>query len=339
MGEDPTPAIRTRTGAVVERCFVCGARDWRPTEARVRCSHCGLDVDPGRYDARAHGATLKAWLRPGAIDLHALGHGTEGPFTMDAFTLRIAASRAPLWVEPDGSEQAAALAVPHGPPARAHLVVPPPAHSAALGPPVALAGIARAEDAAALAERLVALGGGAPVAVVADAPSDAAMPAVRGATLLARPLGGPDGPDFGAQRDAAQAAAGRLGARWVLQLDDDETLDPPALAALHALARQAERQGTVSIGLRRRNLVDAIPSDLWPDVQYRLNHTRVRYGGRVHERPDAGHWRRTTIALCATIDHHLDRERIEQRERLYEGIERGGGRRGDGAALLRPYAP
>ena len=323
---------------IAARCFVCGARDWRASGAHARCSHCAVDVDPERHDARGFGATLREWMRPGPLDLAALGHGGDGPFTMDAFTLRIAASAVPLWVEPDGADQAAALAMPHGPPARAHLIAPPPAGSPGLGPAVALAGIARAENAATLAERLVGLARGAPVAVVADAPEGTTLADVPGAVLLARSLVGPRGPDFGAQRDAAQRLAASLGARWVLQLDDDEALAPSDLPPLAALAAQAERQGTVSIGLRRRNLVDGAWSDLWPDVQYRLNRVHVRYRGRVHERP-ARHWRRSTIALCASIDHSLERARITERERRYEAVEAGGGRAEDGAALLRAFAP
>ena len=321
--------------AALERCPVCGACDWRGTGARASCSHCGLAIDPRHFDAERCARTLRERLRPGPIDPSALGHGRGAPFALDPFTLRIAASARPLWVELADEAGAAALAHPHGSPARAHLVAPPPAGSPALGPPVALAAICRASDAPALAERLVAMAGNAPVAVVADAPGGTPLPPVRGAALLTRPLNG----DFGAQRNAAQDFAESLGARWVLQLDDDETLDGGALPALRAMASQADRQGTVSIGLRRRNLVDGAMSDLWPDVQYRLSRAGVRFRGRVHERPDAGGWRRTTIALCATIDHHLERARVAQRERRYEAMERGGGRSGDGAALLRAYRP
>ena len=323
------------TGTGPARCFVCGARDWLASRDRARCSHCGVNVDPARYHAPAHAARLAEMLRSGALDMRAAGCGPDDPFVMDIYTLRIAASAVPLAVEPADAAQAVALAHPHGPPARAWLRAMPPPASPALPHAFGLGGIARAGAAAGLAERLLALAGPrVPVAVVVDGAGLEPAPDAR-LRIVRRPLAG----DFGAQRGAVQDALAAMGARWALQLDDDEALDAADIDALRALAGQAERHGTVSIGLRRLNLVDGERSDLWPDVQYRLNRTHVRYRGRVHERPDAGGWRRTTIALRGTIEHRLERDRVTARSAGYGAMEAGAERSGDEAALLRPFAP
>ena len=256
---------------------------------------------------------------------------------MDAYTLRIAASRVGRGIEPADRRIAAQLAHPHGGPARCRVVRVPPAGSPALPAAFGVGGIARADRAAMLGDALRALvPATVPVAVLVDATDAGTIP--RGAGSLryvARSLDG----DFGAQRCAVQDVLRGMGARWALQLDDDETLDPAAIDTLRAMAGQADRQGVVSIGLPRSNLVDGRQSDLWPDIQYRLNRTHIRYRGRVHERPDPGGWRRTTIALCATIVHRLDGERVRRRSVEYEAMGDGGARPGDEEALLRPFAP
>lgn len=150
-----------------------------------------------------------------------------------------------------------------------------------------------------------------------------------------RTIAHPLADDFGAQRNAAQEAAT---CDWVLHLDTDEDLQ--GFDHLSALTALAEREGLDAIGFPRLNLVDGRASDLWPDVQYRLLHRTVRFEGRVHERPDACRdWRRTAVARCCTIRHHLDRARVAARSRRYDALGQHGDRHGDDAALLRPYRP
>ena len=327
----PDPATEAR------RCIVCGARDWRPAgrttdpSERYRCSHCGLLVALDAYDAAALAASLEALLRPGSVALPRSGWGIDDPAWMDAYTLRIAASGRSLAFEPGDGSQAAALAHPHSRhPARGWLraLAPAPAR-------VALGMIVRAsevDDALGFVRKL--LPRFAEAVIVADGPvaDDALRPgdAIR---VLSHPLDG----DFGAQRTRVQRACR---SPWVLQLDADETPSDSLLDAMDALTAQADRQGLVSIGLPRRNLVDGEWSDLYPDIQYRLNRREVVYSGRVHERPDLkGAWRRSMIAPAATLDHALARERVERRSREYEALATGGGRPGDEAALLRPYRP
>ncbi|RZJ74640.1 MAG: hypothetical protein EON88_37415 [Brevundimonas sp.] len=92
----------------------------------------------------------------------------------------------------------------------------------------------------------------------------------------------------------------------------------------------------MSIGLRRRNLVDGVLSDLFPDTQYRLNRAGVAYAGVVHERP-ATDWRQTTIALYGAIVHHLAHEHVMTRSARYEGLSPGHGRLQEQDRLLTAY--
>ena len=305
------------------RCFGCGARGWTARGEWLGCNHCGVQARKP-YDAAACDAALDALLRPGACAL-----GPDLPFHADIYTLRILASRRSLAVQPMDREDAAALAYPHSPhPARAWLAPRAPAP-----PRVALAMILRADALDGAFGRIEAWRDQfGEIVLVLDAPE--APPETRGSTTILRhPLAG----DFAAQRNRAQRAAG---SPWVLQLDDDETPSADLLSAINALAAQADAQNVVSVGHRRRNLVDGAWSDLWPDVQYRLNRREVRFRGAVHERPAVpGGWRRTTIALDGTIDHYLERARVEERSRRYEAMREGGGRPGDERALLRPFAP
>ncbi|MGX7703219.1 hypothetical protein [Methylobacterium sp. Gmos1] len=257
----------------------------------------------------------------------------DAPYGLDLYTLRIAATRLGRGVLPCGPEDRAALLAPHSPlAARAQL------YDLAAGPPVSLgllcrpaeldgvlAGLARP---AAWTDDVAILLDGAAAPPRAVAVAGFADGAVR---VAARPLSG----DFAGQRNALQDLARHA---WMLQLDADETLAPEAGRLLPALAALAEDGDVVSVGLPRRNRVDGILSDVYPDVQYRLNRTTVRYAGRVHERPvlDGG-WRRSFIALHGAIDHALSRDHVRTRSRTYEALDPGRGRIEEEEALLRPY--
>ena len=304
------------------RCFVCGARDWRDRETELACGHCGVRAEAD-YDADACAVALDRMLVPGLATI-----GPDVPFRMDAYTLRIAASRKPLVAWPAGRDDASALAYPHSR-RSARMWLRPRAPTPKR---VALAMILHADALDAATERMAQWRDRfAEIVLVADA--DGPADARDGVRILRHPLDG----DFGAQRNRAQGAAR---CPWVLQLDDDETPSAELLDAMDALTAQCDAQNVVSVGFPRRNLVDGAWSDLWPDVQYRLNRREVRFQGTVHERPAVpGGWRRTTIALDGTIDHRLDRARVEERSQRYEAMRAGAGRRDDEAALLRPFTP
>ena len=246
---------------------------------------------------------------------------------MDGYTLRIAASGAGLSFEPEGRRQAADLAYPHSSHPAAGFLRPLPKAPKRVG----LAMILRHEELdEAIAAILPCRGRFADAVMVIDAP---VAPEFErdGVRVLARPLAG----DFAAQRNFAQA---QLRTPWALQLDADESVGEDFLDRINGLTAVADQQRLVSLGLRRRNLVDGVLTDLWPDIQYRLNRRELPYSGIVHERPALGSaWRRSTIIIRGAIDHRLNGDRVRARAVAYEAMRPGAGRDADTAALLRPY--
>ena len=151
-----------------------------------------------------------------------------------------------------------------------------------------------------------------------------------GIRVAAHPLDG----DFGTQRNRLQAMAR---SRWMLQIDTDETIDDALISALGWVTAAAERAGIHSLGLPRKTWVDGRLSALYPDIQYRLNRTFVRYAGIVHERPQ-GESGAASLALVGHILHRMTAGRARSRSVLYEGMATGAGRPEDEDALLRPMA-
>jgi len=326
---------------ILRRCFVCAADMLAPSARHLvypdghrrpfplACASCGIllerEADASR--CRAHLDEALA-TRSFVSDPHV-------PYGLDLYTLRTAATRHGRGIRPCDSEGRAALLHPHAErAARADLY----ALDAAEARPVSLGLLCRPSERDGVLGALPAQAVWTDdVAILLDAQAaptrTVAVPgfpegAVRVAT---RPLAG----DFAAQRNALQALARHP---WMLQLDADETLDPATGRLLPALAALAEAGAARSIGLARRNRVDGVLSDVFPDVQYRLNHRSVAYAGRVHERPRlAGGWPESFIALHGAIDHHLSRSHVEARSRHYEALDPGRGRPEEEEALLRPY--
>lgn len=318
------------------RCPVCRARDMRVTERAARhhatwreCGHCGLLADAAALASGRLPALIDGRL---ASDRFILA--PDDPFFVESYSARMLALSRGLVASPVGGEQRAALHNPYTDcPAIADLR--PLAASPAV--PVSLVVICRPSDLDDLRDRL------GPVArvlddlcLVVDQPpaADLIPPADWPETvrILQRPLAG----DFAAQRNAGQEMARH---DWVLQLDADETVDAETLTALGHVAAHADAGGSLSVGLARRNRVDGVLSDLFPDIQYRLNHRSVRYAGKVHERPAlAGGWRDSFIAPNLVIEHHLSRAHVERRSERYEALQPGKGRLFERDALLTPYA-
>ena len=326
----------------MRRCFVCAADMIGPSDRTLSypggerrafpraCNACGvLLADGGDPEAcRAHLA--KSLAGPG------FAPDRDAPSGLDLYTLRSAATRWRLGARPRDAAGRAELRHPHGTrAAEAELF----ALEAAAGCPVSLGLICRPADRdAVLAALPVQAGWTDDVVILIDGPALAAEPvAVAGfaagaVRVAARPLDG----DFAAQRNALQGLA-RHG--WMLQLDADEALGPATGRLLPALAALAQAEDVVSIGLARANRVDGVLSDVFPDVQYRLNRTRLLYAGRVHERPVLeGSWSRSLIALHGCIEHRLSGLHVRARSRRYEALDPGRGRPEEEAALLRPYA-
>ncbi|EAS50434.1 hypothetical protein SI859A1_00553 [Aurantimonas manganoxydans SI85-9A1] len=318
------------------RCPVCRARDMRKSERAARhhaawreCGHCGLLADA---------AALASGRLPTLIDARLAGErfslAPDDPFFVESYSARTLALSRGLVASPVNDEQRAALSNPYTEcPAIADI------HPLAASPavPVSLVVICRPGDLSNLRDQL------GPVAsvlddlcIVIDEPPTAGTipPADWPETIriLQRPLAG----DFAAQRNAGQEMARH---DWVLQLDADETVGEETLAALGHVAALADAGGCLSVGLARRNRVDGVLSDLFPDIQYRLNRRVVRYAGKVHERPAlAGGWRDSFIAPNLVIEHHLSRAHVERRSERYEALQPGKGRLFERDALLTPYA-
>jgi hypothetical protein len=327
----------------MRRCFVCEADTLEPTTRHLRypdgsrrgfplaCASCGV-----LFAAGADGAACRSHLaRELAGDTFRLA--PDAPYGLDLYTLRTAATRLGRGVRARDEADREALRHPHAErAARGELF------ALANGPtqPVSLGLLCREAD---LDDVLAGLPAHAAwtsdVAILVDGPERAPdIVAVAGfppgaVRIAARPLAG----DFAAQRNALQDMARRP---WMLQLDADEALAPGTGDGLPALAALAERDDVMSIGLPRRNRVDGVLADVYPDVQYRLNRAAVRFAGRVHERPDlGGDWRRSFIALHGAIEHRLSRAHVEARSRRYEAMDPGRGRPEEETALLRPFRP
>jgi hypothetical protein len=326
----------------LRRCFVCAADTIAPTgrhlvfgDGRRRdfsraCRSCGVliadEADPA--EARAH---LERALGGTVFESDA-----HAPYGLDLYTLRSAATRFRLAIQPLDGAGRAALRQPHSPCAARAGLIP-----LADGPirPVSLGLICRPADEEAVRASLPAHAAWTDDVVLLLDGEEAAPRVVEvpgfprgGVRVAARPLAG----DFAGQRNALQGLA-RHG--WMMQLDADETLAPGTAGLLSALAALAEAGEVVSVGLPRENRVDGVLSDVYPDVQYRLNRAGVAYAGRVHERPvlDGG-WPRSLIALHGAIVHHLSRAHVLARSRRYEALDPGRGRPEEESALLQPFA-
>ncbi|WP_182086575.1 hypothetical protein [Aureimonas sp. ME7] len=312
------------------RCPLCGGRALAPTRRTLRyasgrirafrwaCEFCGLLLD-------APGQDVRIALDAALAGPHFASPETA-PFGLDIYTLRTAATAMTKRVEPADAAQAEALALPHSAlAAEARLKALEPSG----GPGVSLGFLCRAADVeglipthrhhlAAFAEIVLLVDGEGPEAVVEE-----------GIRVAFRPLAR----DFAAQRGALQDLAQSA---WMFQLDADETLTPETTALVPALAALGDDGGVLSIGLPRRNLVDGVQADLYPDTQYRLNRREVRFMGPVHERPDRP-WQRSFIALCGAIDHYLARVHVDTRSQSYEAILPGGGRLEEADALRQRF--
>ena len=335
--------------ASAERCGCCGARAFLVTERTLTlpdgqlvrfdeaCSHCGLLVADGDRRGESIGEQIFAAVGETTFRLPPF-EDDEQRWGMDVYTLRTAATRALRRATPLGAAQRHALAMPHGAlAARASLDDLP----CGAMPDLAVVLLCRDDEVEPCVEKCDAwLKLGIDVLVVVDAApgrfaNAAAQRPCSDASLqiLSRPLAG----DFSAQRNFAQAGTRRS---WVLQLDADETPGEPLVRSLPGLVAMAERDGILSIGLPRRNLVDGVLSDVYPDIQYRLNRASVRFGGKVHERPMLPQgWRQSFIALSGAIDHHLSAGYVAARSQRYERLAPGHGRVEEARLLMTPYRP
>ncbi|WP_242187740.1 hypothetical protein [Sphingomonas sp. CARO-RG-8B-R24-01] len=291
----------TRRHAARLRCPVCGNPDWHARIGGEECTHCGLQVDAD---------IALAAVRAGILRRLASGAAEGGP--ADRWALTAEGWRNAAWRFAHVIDEGVAV------PAR------PVDHA------ITLAIMTRPSECAEAAALVAGLPGFARRTVLIDAtdatPWAGSFPQ---ADVHAHPLDG----DFAAQRNRLQALAGT---GWVLQLDSDERPDCRLQNSLGWLVAAADRDGLLSLGLARSNLVDGVPSALFPDIQYRLNRAEVRFVGRVHERP-AVPFAQSSLALSGAIDHRLHAARVRERTLRYGAMAADGARPEDEARLLRPF--
>ena len=291
----------------------------------AECSHCRLLVrDVSEVGAVAE--EVGARLESGLVDLE---RDPPERWMLDPAGLRNAAWRFGFEVEPFAVAQGGVRFPPDYRPAQAHsspaTTVP---HAIGLG---IMARPADANDIVEIAtDYRTAF---ARIVVVLDGTAEASEIAARVPWIKVahHSLAG----DFAAQRNRLQDA---MQTRWVLQIDTDERPDTALLDALGWLVAAAERDGLRSLGLPRRNLVDGVQSASYPDIQYRLNRSDIRFTGRVHERPVIP-FVESSLALAGALQHRLDGERVRERTRVYEAMSSGAGRPEDEMLLLAPFDP
>jgi hypothetical protein len=318
------------------RCFLCHTLV-SPASAMINCHGCGARFAGAGYDAEKLRAEAAAMIGRSRV---AIVHGrVSGPvgWSLDLHGLRAAASRWGRVVRlPRLFRKFPTRLISW--PARIEAM-----ETAALPGRVALGGIARAGEADALigfADRFAPLFGR--LAFVIDG-SEAEADSIRhrleqaaagrcDVAVAAFPLNG----DFGAQRNRVQALAGLP---WILQLDTDERPDPALVRNLGAIVADADRWGNRIIAFPRINLVDDAPSAFYPDAQYRLVRSDIRFTRKVHETPlDGIHWRDIQLTLAGRIEHRLSSGRVRARSQQYEAIAQGGGKPDDERLLLLPAA-
>jgi glycosyltransferase involved in cell wall biosynthesis len=111
-----------------------------------------------------------------------------------------------------------------------------------------------------------------------------------GARVLHRPFEN----DFSAQKNYAIE---QLEADWVYLHDPDERLDPPLLEVLPLLVTAEGQQFLMSnnilpstdelldcFGIPRKNFIDGVQTQIYPDYQYRFFRHYCRFEGKVHEK-------------------------------------------------------
>lgn len=316
------------------RCFLCHMIV-APGSGLIDCPGCGARFSPAAYEPERLRAEVAAMVAKSRVLIR--GGRVFGPsgWSLDIHGLRAAASR---W------GRTIRLPLPFRKiPARliSWLAKIEAAPMGNRPDRVALGGIARASEADALiafAEHYRLLFGR--MVFIIDG-SEAEADDIRQRldraaaghcriVVAASPLNG----DFGAQRNRVQALAGLP---WILQLDTDERPDPALVRNLGAIIADADRWGSRIIAFPRLNLVDEAPSAFYPDIQYRLIRTDIRFARRVHETPIEGvHWRDIQLTLAGRIEHRLSGERVRARSRQYEAIAEGGGKPDDESLLLTP---
>jgi len=147
--------------------------------------------------------------------------------------------------------------------------------------------------------------------------------------------------DFSAQKNRAIAA---LGTDWVYLHDPDERLEPTLLDILSMLISIPQGQQALMyagvlpgkdsffdcFGIARRNYIDGVQTEVYPDYQYRLFRNYCRYQNPVHE--EIVNFEDRTEVDCArdslenpsrfNILHYKSSNKQKEQNDLYAHIEK-----------------
>ncbi len=166
--------------------------------------------------------------------------------------------------------------------------------------------------------------------------------------LGARMIHHPFENDFSAQKNRAIEA---LDTDWVYLHDPDERLDPPLLEVISMLIDDVEGQRALMMagilcipgdleegeaakydcfGIARKNIIDGIQTDIYPDYQYRLFRKYCRFEGPVHEeivgfeRRTEIDYKRDTMEEPARLNilHYKSSDKQEEQNNLYKIIKK-----------------
>lgn len=163
--------------------------------------------------------------------------------------------------------------------------------------------------------------------------------------LGARVIHHPFENDFSAQKNRAIAA---LDTEWVYLHDPDERLEPTLLEIIPLLIDTVNGQPALMsagvipnketpfdcFGIPRRNYIDGIQTEVYPDYQYRLFRNYCRFSKPVHEeivnfedRTELdcnAEWRRNTLENPSRFNilHYKSSERQEKQNNMYDRIEK-----------------
>jgi len=158
-----------------------------------------------------------------------------------------------------------------------------------------------------------------------------------GARVFERPFDN----DFSAQKNFA---IDKLETDWIYLHDPDERLEPTVAEILNLLIDPAgqkylQKGGVLPrteklfdcFGIARKNFIDGVFSEVYPDYQYRLFKNYCRFEGKVHEEV-VGFENRTEVDFQRTsaeypsrfnILHYKSNIRQAEQNALYECISKG----------------
>lgn len=159
--------------------------------------------------------------------------------------------------------------------------------------------------------------------------------------LGARVIHHPFENDFSAQKNRAIEA---LDTEWVYLHDPDERLEPTLIEILPFLIDVPDGQGALMqagilpkknsafdcFGIARRNFIDGIQTEVYPDYQYRLFRNYCRFEGKVHEgivnfedRTEIDFdWETLEKPARFNILHYKSSEKQAMQNKLYDLIEK-----------------